>query len=212
MPSSATTTPGHQAPRGFPDAAIELAEGATKVLRSAGDFAARGNAAVTFYNGMQAFRKYDWLKAAPSLNKSGNLRGMVLDKQARVAFSTSVEFGRKLEIASQYLVLASVAIDIAQKHEDITRIINSNESGGEKAQKLITLGSMSIFKAVSSPIPAVTSLVAKSLEKTCSYFGASEETIINIRAADLAISSSCDQIMDYENVVHFINTNLVIDF
>ena len=141
---------------------------------------------------------------------AGNFRGMVVNSKAKAVFELTVKNGEKLERFGNYLAVAGVAVEIAKSHAKIEDILNSKDSASSKSQKLTALGSMAVFKAVGSPIPLVTHFVANSLEKACGIYNLPSDWKVNIRATDIAVSTTYDQIMDSGNVVHFVNTHLVL--
>ena len=54
----------------------------------------------------EAFRKYNWLKNEPVLNKSGNLRGMVINSRMRNAYKISGNVGDSLQLISMLFEVA----------------------------------------------------------------------------------------------------------
>jgi len=51
-------------------------------------------------SGSEAFRKYEWLKAAPVKNVGGNFRGMVVSARWRAVFDFSEKYIQKTEKVS----------------------------------------------------------------------------------------------------------------
>jgi hypothetical protein len=70
-------------------AVAEIVKKAATTIGAAGGV----NAVAKGVSAWQAFREYNWLKAALVTNAVGDLRGMVLSKQWRAAFQFTVKTG-----------------------------------------------------------------------------------------------------------------------
>jgi hypothetical protein len=193
------------------DVAIEFAEGIHNKTDAVHKTLDWGNGTLKLLTGIQAFRKYSWLRNAPIRNRFGNFRGMVVSPIFKTVFDVTVENADKLEKYGQYLAVAGVALDIVKQHEMMGKIWGSRSmQTSEKAQRLITLGSMAVFKAVGAPIPLATHVIAEKLAWVCNVLPATKSLGENVQLVDFTIQTSYKQMMDSENVVHYINTHLVL--
>jgi hypothetical protein len=209
--SSGSIHPSPQKHHSGLEFAVELGEEAHKAADGIHTFLEYGNKAFQYWNGTRAFRRYSWIMNKPVRNAAGNFRGMVVSKKWRTAYDVTIENAEKLEKFGNYLFLAGVAVDIAKKHEKIGHVLHSNMATSEKVQRLTAMGSMAIFNAVGAPIPGVTHLVAGKLAQACHLAGAPQSWSTNIQAVDIAVRTSYDTLMDSDNVVHYVNTHLVLN-
>jgi hypothetical protein len=192
------------------DAAIEIGENLHQGAEKVHGKLETGNKAFKFYSGVGAFRKYSWIRNAPIANSAGNFRGMVINSRWKAVYNVTLENAEKLEKAGQYLAIAGVALDIVKQHERISSIMNSRMDNAEKAQHLIALGSMAVFNMVGSPIPLAAHAIAVPLARACNFFQSTQSFAENVTLMDAAVQTSYKQLMDSENVVHYINAHLVI--
>ena len=196
-----------------PHVVVELADKAQGAIDTS-ENALKG---IQFFSGSEAFREYNWLRQAPVLNASGNLRGMVVDKNARVVFNFSSNLLEKLDKYQNALVLASVIIELAKESDRVKAIAASNDSWEAKASKYSLIGSMAILRALTGTVPAAAHIVATSLE---GYIGiadlatghskTTQKMLGGLRAADARVTSTYNQVLDADNAYHFINTHLVL--
>jgi len=198
----------HKHDHSAPDVLIEFSETAHNYLdhaHGAAEYITRG---AKLYYGHHAFRKYSWLKAAPGLNKVGNLRGMVLDKKARAIFDLTVETGEKLEKFGKVLTLAGWAIELAKSKNYIKQVLDSPGDGADKSQKICAEVSMATIRALTGPVPIATHAVAAMLLRGVHRVHAPQSWEANITRTDLRVKSFYKKWTNTDNVVHYINTHL----
>ena len=193
---------------------IELGEHAHQAVESTHKFLERGNSGFKIVSGIKAYKDYSWIKNAPikTLNEfTGKRRAIIISKGWKFAHDVTIHNADKLEKFGDYLSVAGIAIEIAKSHEKIRAIHASKDSNSLAAQRYITLGSMAVFKSVSAPILPITRLLTQGIVKAATLAHAPYGDIaMNARAVNLAVHSSYNQLMDSDNVVHYINTHLVI--
>ena len=107
----------------------------------------------------------------PTLNTSGNLRGMVLSRNARTAFNISSKGVKVVEAAGKIALVVGIAVELYELKDDIKAIYHSNISSKAKAAHLTSIAASAAMRAVSAPIPMFGHLVAKSVE---GYLGLAE--------------------------------------
>ncbi|MEL6530996.1 MAG: hypothetical protein AAGK01_07230 [Pseudomonadota bacterium] len=106
-----------------------------------------------------AFRKYNWLKMEPTLNKSNNLRGMVINKNARTVYKISNKAGKYLD----KLAVLAIVVELTKESERIKQVWNSDLRQSERVGRSIMLGSAAILRSVTSVVPATVELAALSI-------------------------------------------------
>ncbi|SIN90258.1 hypothetical protein [Vannielia litorea] len=156
----------------------------------------------------EAFRKYDWLRGAPVLNKSGNLRGMVINKNARVVYTISSK-------AADKIAVVSAVIEMAKEWDRAKTVYASNADNSEKFSRITLLFSASILRSVTSIVPTAVEIGALSLKGYGDLFslvtGSSGGTQFGKAATDFArnVRTIHSRQWDGENWYNFIET--VID-
>lgn len=104
----------------------------------------------------EAFRRFNWLKMEPVLNKSGNLRGMVVNKNMRTVFQVSKNVGNKIAVVS-------ALIEMGKEWSRAKAVYNSDMDGLEKYARITNLFGASILRSVTSVVPTAVELGALSL-------------------------------------------------
>lgn len=104
----------------------------------------------------EAFRRFNWLKMEPALNKSGNLRGMVINKNMRTVFQVSKNVGNKIAVVS-------ALIEMGKEWSRAKAVYNSDMDGMEKYARITNLFGASILRSVTSVVPTAVELGALSL-------------------------------------------------
>lgn len=102
-----------------------------------------------------AFRRYNWLRGVPMLNRSGNLRGMVINKRMRHAYGLSKSFGAKLAVLS-------ALIEVAGEMKRVEKIYGSDAAASEKLARSLMLGGAAVLRSVTSVVPTAVELTAAS--------------------------------------------------
>ena len=194
-----------------PDILIEFAEKIHDHLDEIHGEVGYINKTAKLYYGHHAFREYYWLKGLAGHNKAGNLRGMVLDKRARGLFNLTVEIGEKLEKVDRVLLIAGWAIELSKSKNYIKQVLDSPTDPATKMQKVCAEVSMATIRALTGVIPAGTHAVASTLLKGVHRIPALQSWSTNINRADLWVNSHYKQITNTDNVVHYINTNTVLN-
>jgi len=105
----------------------------------------------------EAFRKYNWLQGAAVLNRSGDLRGMVINARIRTIYDLSVKTGDRL-------LLLSMLVEIGKETSRIRRVYNSDADASEKVSRILLLSSAAILRSVSSVVPTAVHLLAMSTQ------------------------------------------------
>lgn len=112
---------------------------------------------LTPISAQNAFRRYSWLKKAPALNKSGNLRGMVINKNMRTVYKFSKTFGSTLAVVS-------VMIEMSKEWSRAKEVYRSGKTPSEKVIRISMLGSAAIARSVTSVVPTMVDLTMLSLK------------------------------------------------
>jgi hypothetical protein len=191
--------------RSLPHAVFEFTQKSHGVLEHVHSGADYANAAAKLMTGSQAFRKYSWIKNAPTFNASGNLRGMVIDRQARVAYDVTVDNSKILDKMGTALQLTEMLFEL-KKNVDNMHLTGNHV---EDAQKLLLAPSMAIMKVVGKPVPTTAHIAAKAFEIGSRMTGLGQGHIEDVKLVDAVIQNSYEQMMNPDNVLHYINTRLV---
>jgi hypothetical protein len=104
----------------------------------------------------EAFRRFNWLKMEPVMNKSGNLRGMVINKNMRTVFQVSKNVGNKLAVVS-------ALIEMGKEWSRAKTVYNSTMDPIEKYARITNLFGAAILRSVTSVVPTAVELSALSL-------------------------------------------------
>ncbi len=93
----------------------------------------KGNNIVRVISAAEAYRKYNWLRKIPVTNSAGNLRGMVINAQARSVY----EFTGKIGTYAGHLnILLSWAEECKRSSASFENIFLSKEDNLIKAAKI----------------------------------------------------------------------------
>lgn len=168
---------------------------------------------VQFFSGSEAFRQYNWLRQTPTFNTSGDLRGMVINSDARVVFNYSTNLIEKVDKFGNVLLIAGVVINLFNERGKIEAIAASNQPGTAKAAQYCLIGSMAIIQALTGVVPLATHVLATSIEgyigladAATGHSATTQRMLRNMRAADARVTSTYNQVTDAGNAYHFINT------
>lgn len=93
----------------------------------------------------QAFRAFDWLRLKPLMNASGDLRGMVINANARSVYDIAIKGGNLLNNISNF---AAVVIALSSVYDESATIVNSTDDPMVKAAKLSTQVSSAAMRAI----------------------------------------------------------------
>jgi hypothetical protein len=155
------------------------------------------------------------------MNKSGNLRGMVINARARSIYGLTTNIGDRLTRYESALFLASVAIEFAHEGHKAVAVWNGEENASQKAAHLSLIGSMAIFRAVTGVVPQATHLLAKSIEGYLMigdfasggrlHQGATH-AIESLNMIDKVVTTTYKDIYSSDQMYRFINTHLVYHF
>src|SRR5664279_5506364 len=136
-------------------AVAEIVKKADTTIGAAGGV----NAVAKGVSAWQAFREYNWLKAALVTNAVGDLRGMVLSKQWRAAFQFTVKTGKVLDKLGAF---AGIAVGIAESYPEIDDIINSKDPWNIKGARLSTQVSAVAFNFLTGIVTGPAHLLLTS--------------------------------------------------
>lgn len=180
---------------------FEYVESAVNVAGNVNDFALKPISA------SEAFRKYSWLTGSPVLNKSGNLRGMVINARMRTVYNISSTAGDKL-------ALLSMLIEVGKEMSRIRKVYDTDMDGGEKAARILLLGSAGILRAVTSVVPTafhLGSMVVQGYAQLISLLsGSSTGTALSdkIASVDAQVSAIHRKQWDGETWYHVIEATV----
>jgi|GEM_PF-6039509 len=151
------------APKGEDLIIVELAEKAdaalggfgkiTDATKYAGDAAAR-----------RAFRQFNWAAYEPVRNRSGNLRGMVINKKMRTIFQVTKPVTDFVDKHSAKLALAGALIEIGKDMGRMETVLKSDMADSEKYSRSVLLGSAAILRSVTSVVPATFELASTAAQ------------------------------------------------
>jgi hypothetical protein len=156
--------------------------------------------------GSHAFYKYDWMRALPTANVNGNLRGMVISARWRTVFNFSSEVVGKY--AEGIGTLASVATDIARDGWRFERIWKSQDSPFLKGMQFASLVGTMANHALLGIVPAGASAIYFSLEGDCELMGlaggqfqsAANGCISTLKQADTYVTTTYNYVTDNSNL------------
>ena len=97
------------------------------------DVTDKGNSAVRIISAAEAFRKYNWLKDIPITNSAGNLRGMVINAQAKSVYEITGKIG---DYAANAAILLSWAQECKRSSASFENIFLSKDDSLIKAAKI----------------------------------------------------------------------------
>ncbi len=106
--------------------------------------------------GAKAFRKYSAI-LGPALNRSGNLRGMIINSKMRSVYKLAGEVGHKLAVVS-------ALIAVAKEYSRVQKVWNSNASRPDTFSHITVLTSAAVLRSVTSIVPTTFSYAALSAE------------------------------------------------
>lgn len=130
---------------------LEIMDKATKTAGIANDFVVRPISA------SEAFRRYSWLKSQPALNKSGNLRGMVINARMRTVYMISEKAGKKIAVVA-------ALVEICKEMKRIEIVLKSDKDATEKTSRILLLGSAALLRSVTSIVPTAVNLLSMSAQ------------------------------------------------
>jgi len=158
----------------------------------------------------EAFRKYQWLKKMPKLNKAGDLRGMVINAKARVVYDFTVKYGTKLE---KFNTFVTVAVALADSAEQTYDIVQGKDSWDIKAAKLGTQATAVAMNVLTGVVTAPAHALLLSLQGYCDMADVLRGQAVgtcgsNLKALDSAIMTSAKQVSDGKNIYTYVNTTI----
>ncbi|MGD0363415.1 MAG: hypothetical protein ABSC93_21235 [Bryobacteraceae bacterium] len=157
-----------------------------------------------------AFRKYDWLRKAPVKNASGNLRGMVVNGNARVVYDFTIKYGSKIE---RFNTFVTVAVALADSFEQIGDIVQSKDPGGLKCAKLGTQATAIAMNVLTGIVTTPAHAVLMSMQGYCDMADVARGIPVGtcgqtLKAVDAIIESAAKQVSDGNNIYTFVNTTI----
>lgn len=187
-------------------AAVELVNKAGKAVEVA-DNAGRAARVIT---ASQAFREYSWLRSVPVMNAVGDLGGMVLSREWRVAYSFTAKHGEQIE---RYHVgsIASIFVGVAAAAEEINEILNSKSSWDIKGARLGTQATGIAMKVLTGIVTAPALALLQSMQGYCYGIDLARGTKLGdcaqtLNALQVSIESSAKQVSDGNEIYLFVNT------
>ena len=106
--------------------------------------------------GSEAFRRFN-VFLGPALNKSNNLRGMVVNARMRSIYKLSGNVGEKLAVVS-------ALIEVAKEYSKIQTVYNSENSNLDKTSHITLLTSAAVLRGVTSIVPTAVHYTLLSAE------------------------------------------------
>jgi hypothetical protein len=110
----------------------------------------------------EAFRKYNAI-VGPAMNRSGNLRGMVINAKMKLVYKLAGDVGNKLDVIS-------ALIEITKEYSKLQKIYKSNSPGLDKASHISFLLSAAVLRSATSLAPAFVSYTILSVEGYAKLF------------------------------------------
>jgi hypothetical protein len=168
-----------------------------------------------FVGASQAFRRYKWLADAPALNAAGDLRGMVISRQWKIVFDTTVKADKFLGPAATF---ASFLVNLQTFRRNIDLITSSSAPWDQKGARISTEVSSIMFRTAFGGIPAGAHGLAVLIEKAARYadaasghrYGYLTSASGKVHRMDQAITTTFDKITDGNTMYAFIQTHLVL--
>ena len=198
---------------------VELSKEASGVLSKISGVAW----SATVISGSEAFRKYDWLRRVPGLNKNDNLRGMVVSRKWRAVFEP---VSRGAKVIGNVATVASFAAYLGEQYDRIDQIMNSSEDPALKALRLADISGTAAERTLAGMVTGVVSTVLLSMQGYCRIAGLTnqraqefsnecvkflEETDGKVKTFARALTDRNDRGAEYrKNAVMWITTT--IDF
>lgn len=155
----------------------------------------------------EAFRKYSWLRGAPVLNKSGNLRGMVINSRMRTVYSVS-------DKAGNYLAVVAALMEIGKEMSRLEMIYKSDADRIEKASRMLMIGSAAILRSVTSIVPTAFHFAMMSAQGYAQIFSLATGSRAGVRLGDQLVRLDREvkaihqKQWDGENWYHFLEAVL----
>jgi len=181
-------------------------------IHSAADGAKSAAVQITKSSAMRAFRSTvksseGFHLPSPVLNSSGNLRGMVISKRARVIFNFSSNIAQKFQKYDSALGLASILLEWQKDSHRFEMIHRSNVPASEKYRLYTLTASTAVLRAVTGVVPSAAHLIAKSLEGYCEIASLASAGRFDakkwegrLKAADVRISTTHAEIFSPESM------------
>jgi hypothetical protein len=166
-----------------------------------------GRTAVSRAVGARAFRNYNALTDVIELNKSGNLRGMVVSSKWHTVFRHISDSSKLGEYMENIGYLAALAHGIAESAPEFEEILRSQDSATLKGmQMLATAGTIS-ERALLGVVPAGAHMIYRSLEGWCMLAGlaggkaeaGASQCISTLHSADTLVQTTFKTISDTNN-------------
>lgn len=150
-------------PKGEQLMIVELAERAETAHKVA-DYVGKTGSFVANSSASRAFRRFNWASFEPVMNRSGNLRGMVVNKRMRTVFNVTKPLRDGFEKHSGKLAFAGALIEVGKEMGRIERVMNSNISDTEKYSRTVMLGGAAILRSVTSVVPSTFELASTAAQ------------------------------------------------
>ena len=183
---------------------IEVIESGHNGLENAHSIANKTNNVVRIYSGSNAFRNFNWITGAVGLNKSGDLRGMVISKSSRLIYNYAIKSGKYLDMAGNALFIAGVGLEISKQWSSV-----HSASGTFDLQKAMLVPSLAILKVFGGVVATSAHVAAWGVKQGCNLSNCSGESRQLIQDVDYTIETSYQEMFDANKVATYINTNLV---
>ena len=191
------------------EALVEVGSEIQSALDKVNNTLGWANRGAQLYSGVQAFRKYNWLTNLPGRNSVGNFRGMVIDKDAKMLFDITSKNAELLKLAGDALLLAALALEIAKSVDRAKQILASNDDPAVKGERLSVMTSAVIFRTLGAPIVPGVHLVTRSLVLACGLTNDPKACATTLQGVDAFVNSKYQQITNDDNIVHYIDSQLV---
>jgi hypothetical protein len=157
-----------------------------------------------------AFRKYDWLLKGPINNASGNLRGIVVNGNAKVVYDFTVRWGTKIETVNTF---ATIAVALADSAAQTYAIAQSNDTWDLKGAKLGAQATAVAMNILTGIVTAPVHGVLMSMQGYCDMSDVALGRQIGtggrtLKAIDSIIESAAKQVSDGDGIYTFVNTTI----
>jgi hypothetical protein len=181
-----------------------------------------GRTAFHIVAGGRAFRNYHTLSQTIGLNRTGNLRGMVVSAKWRTIFTLTDETSKLGEYMSNIGYLASLASGIMESAPKFESILDSRDSAVLKGMQMSATASIIAQRALLGAVPGGAHLIYRSLEGWCMIAGlaggsvqsGANQCIKTLQYADTLVQTSFRTVTDTSNqskafwtVVDFLTTS-----
>jgi hypothetical protein len=124
--------------------------------------------ALQIISGSEAFRKYDWLRKVPGLNRADNLRGMVVSRKWRIVFEQTSE---GVQILGKVATIASFAANILEQYAKVENVLQSRDDAFLKGLRLSAIAGTAAERVLIGTVTGLVSAALFSMQGYCRIVG-----------------------------------------